>query len=146
MGLLALVCKKNDGGSNDNKSADGDECVSVVSAATGPVKLLTVVDGNVKSPLTVKRNQAPLDIVIGSHIPLVEIEDPDITVTAPRSPDVAVLSGDKRTSVRRKKVGRKRLWAKRSWSTRNRKGRYQKKNPHCVTRQISLRDQSFFIR
>ncbi|VDP45230.1 unnamed protein product [Schistosoma curassoni] len=88
MGLLALACKKNDGGSNDNKSTDGEECVSVVSAATGPVKHLTVVDGNAKSPLTLTRNEVPLDIDIGSHTPLVEIEDPDKTVIVPRSPGV----------------------------------------------------------
>ncbi|KAH9592473.1 hypothetical protein MS3_00001266 [Schistosoma haematobium] len=112
MALLALACKKNDGGSNDNKSTDGEECVSVVSAATGPVKHLTVIDGNVKSPLTLTRNEVPLDIDIGSHTPLAEIEDPDKTVTVPRSPGVAVLTGDKWTSVRRKRNGKKKTVGK----------------------------------
>ncbi|VDP65673.1 unnamed protein product [Schistosoma curassoni] len=84
MGLFALACKKNDGGSNDNKCTDWEEYFSVVSAAAGPVKHLTVVDGNVKSPLTLTSNAVPLDIDIGSHTPLVEIEDPDKAVTVPR--------------------------------------------------------------
>ncbi|VDO72912.1 unnamed protein product [Schistosoma margrebowiei] len=103
MGLLALACKKNDVGSTDNRSTDDEECVSVVSTATGPVKHLTAVDRNVKSQFTLPRNEMSLDIDIGSHTPVVEIGDPDETVTVPHSPVVAVLSGDKWTSVRRKK-------------------------------------------
>ncbi|VDP20308.1 unnamed protein product [Schistosoma margrebowiei] len=95
MGLLAFACRKKGGGSTDNKSADSEECVSVVSAATGPVKHLTEVDGNMKSPLTLTRNEVSLDIDISSHTPLVEIEDPDKIVTVPHSLGVAVLSGDK---------------------------------------------------
>ncbi|CAH8598860.1 unnamed protein product [Schistosoma guineensis] len=112
MGLLALACKKNDGGSTDNRSTDDEECVSVVSAVTRPIKHLTAVDGIVKSPLTLTRNEVSPDIDIGSHTPLVEIEDPDKTVTVPHSPGVAVLSGDKWTPVRRKKNKKKKAVGK----------------------------------
>ncbi|VDO65652.1 unnamed protein product [Schistosoma curassoni] len=101
LSLLALACKKNYGGCADNTSTDGEECVSVVRAATGPAKHPTVIDRKVKSQLMLT-SEVPLDIDIGNHTPLVEIEDPDKTVTVPNSSGVAVLSGDKWTSVWRK--------------------------------------------
>ncbi|VDP52673.1 unnamed protein product [Schistosoma curassoni] len=69
MSLLALACKKNDGGCADNTSTEGEERVSVVRAATRPVKHPTVIDGKVKSPLTLTRNEVPLDIDISNHTP-----------------------------------------------------------------------------
>ncbi|CAH8628276.1 unnamed protein product [Schistosoma curassoni] len=108
MSLLALACKKNDGCCADNTSTDGEECVSVVRVATGPVKHPTVIDGKVKSPLTLTRSEVPIDIDIGNHTPSVEIEDPDKTVTVPNSPGVAVLSDDKWTSVRRERDEKKK--------------------------------------
>ncbi|VDP46478.1 unnamed protein product [Schistosoma mattheei] len=72
MSLLALACKKNDDGCVDNTSTDGEECVSVVRAATGPAKHPTVIDEKVKSPLTLTRGEVPLDIDIGNHTPLVD--------------------------------------------------------------------------
>ncbi|VDP73926.1 unnamed protein product [Schistosoma mattheei] len=127
MGILSLAGEKNDDSCADNTSTDSEECVSVVLGVTRRLKHPIVTDGKVNSTLTLMRSELPLDTDIGNHVPLLELEDQDKTVTVSNSP--GVLS-DKNGPQ----------YGEHSW-----KKRYQKQILHCVSRQMSLSGQSFFI-
>lgn len=68
----------------------------------------TVIDRKAKSPLKLTGSEVPLDIDMDDHASIVELEDPDKTVTVPNSSYVAVLSDEKRTTVQRQRSERKK--------------------------------------
>ncbi|CAI2728754.1 unnamed protein product [Schistosoma spindalis] len=107
MSLLALACKKNDRACTDNMSTDSDECVSVVvPAVTRRLKHPNLIDGKVKSPLILPREEAPPETNISNQVPLVDTEDLNKTVTVPNSP--GVLKDEKWTTVRNKRSEKKK--------------------------------------
>lgn len=107
MSLLALACKKKDSGCASNASTDSEDCVSVVSAVTKRAEQPTLINDEVKLPLQPTRSKSPHGIDMSNHVSLVEIEDPDKTVTVPNSPNAAVLNDQKWTAVKRKRKGKK---------------------------------------